>query len=440
MMHMANPRQAKWWLGISTAALALSGLFSLLVVLPRTPVVQALIPIQDFFHTALVLHVDLSVLVWMLALAALLMSAVLPSLYNIPNRFASGLGMLAMLLFAVSPFIGANLPLMNNYVPVLQNPVFFLGLSCIFLAITLQWLQHFLSWILKRPDYTNLTQPVLSLGFLWMAITAALFMSVRMLNAPAIAPLLSPELYYEHLFWGAGHILQFLYTQMMGIAWLILLKALGVNLSARLTNFLFAVNALFGIGALAIYIIEPIEMHGYGDYFTMHMRYLGGLVPFCFTLIVGYFAFTTPVLKAESRRNRNYLLASLLLFSLGGMLGYLIFGHNVVIPAHYHGSIVGVTLALMGLACYFIEPLGLNVSAVTSKMAQRIPIIYATGQAMHIIGLAWSGGYGALRKTPGAVASSKAQLAMGLMGTGGLIAIISGLLFVIVMVKAFRRP
>ena len=53
------------------------------------------------------------------------------------------------------------------------------------------------------------------------------------------------------------------------------------------------------------------------------------------------------------RQHRAYasaLILSLILFAAGGTLGLMISGQNVGIPAHYHGQIVGITLALMGLA------------------------------------------------------------------------------------------
>ena len=62
------------------------------------------------------------------------------------------------------------------------------------------------------------------------------------------------------------------------------------------------------------------------------------------------------------------------------------------------------------------------------------PALYGAGQLMHIIGLVWSGGYGVQRKVAGAeqVLRSGGEIAgMGLMGLGGLIAIVGGLLFVV---------
>ena len=48
------------------------GLCALLLVLSRTPGSQALFPWVDFFRTALVVHVNQSVLIWFLAMAGVI--------------------------------------------------------------------------------------------------------------------------------------------------------------------------------------------------------------------------------------------------------------------------------------------------------------------------------------------------------------------------------
>ncbi|MBS1236058.1 MAG: cytochrome oxidase subunit, partial [Proteobacteria bacterium] len=68
----ARRRLAVGWLLLGLLALLCSGIFSVLLVLARTPGMQSLIPWADFFHTALVVHVDLSVLVWFLAFGGML--------------------------------------------------------------------------------------------------------------------------------------------------------------------------------------------------------------------------------------------------------------------------------------------------------------------------------------------------------------------------------
>jgi heme/copper-type cytochrome/quinol oxidase subunit 1 len=115
----------------------------------------------------------------------------------------------------------------------------------------------------------------------------------------------------------------------------------------------------------------------------------------------------------------------------------MIRGVNLVVPAHYHGSIVGVTLAFMGLAYVLLPRLGFR--GADGRMARWQRWVYGGGQLMHIAGLAWSGGYGVKRKVAGAdqmLSQLPEKLGMGLMGLGGLIAVIGGVMFVLVCLRA----
>ncbi len=131
-------RAAVGWLTLGLAALIASGVFALLLVLSRTPGIQDIIPWLDFFKTALVVHVDLSVLIWFVAF-----SGVLWTIGSAPRWFG---GRHIALFFAVcgtivitlAPFMGAGDPLMNNYIPVLQHPLFFIGLGLFGIGILVQ--------------------------------------------------------------------------------------------------------------------------------------------------------------------------------------------------------------------------------------------------------------------------------------------------------------
>jgi heme/copper-type cytochrome/quinol oxidase subunit 1 len=133
------------------------------------------------------------------------------------------------------------------------------------------------------------------------------------------------------------------------------------------------------------------------------------------------------------------LLSSIILFACGGVLGFMISGLDIVIPAHYHGATVGVTIAFMGLTYYLLPILGFR--SPSDSLAYWQPLLYGAGQLMHIIGLAWTGGYGVQRKTAGlaqGVDRLGEMAGMGLMGVGGLVSVIGGLLFLIVTFKAMR--
>src|SRR5262245_31999427 len=76
---LAIPRDARrqlavGWFGLCVSALCASGILAVLLVLSRTPGLAAQFPFVNFFPTALVAHVDLSVLVWFAAFAGVLWS------------------------------------------------------------------------------------------------------------------------------------------------------------------------------------------------------------------------------------------------------------------------------------------------------------------------------------------------------------------------------
>jgi heme/copper-type cytochrome/quinol oxidase subunit 1 len=184
------------------------------------------------------------------------------------------------------------------------------------------------------------------------------------------------------------------------------------------------------------YLAHDIASPGYRLAFTELMKY-GGLSTIPLGLAVLWSLFRAPAPKAGQRHLRAALICSMLLFAVGGLLGFAIQGLDISIPAHYHGSIVGVTLAFMGVAYLLLPRLGYRPAA--EKLATWQLWIYAVGQLMHISGLAWSGGYGVGRKTAGAAQglSGVSEIAgMAMMGFGGLISITGGFLFLVIMIRA----
>jgi hypothetical protein len=248
--------------------------------------------------------------------------------------------------------------------------------------------------------------------------------------------------YYELLFWGGGHVLQFTHTQLMLVSWLWLASASGATprISPRVVLFLFAWGLLAVFVTPLIYLGHDVTSIEHRLLFTWQMEFGGSLASLLIGAAVLYGVVKSVSVPAQARAERAALLASLLLFGMGGVIGFLIKGSNVTVPAHYHGCIVGVTLAFMGMTYHLLPRLGFQA------VAQRIAVwqiwIYGGGQLLHIIGLAWSGGYGVQRKTAGAAQELHGiqQIAgMGLMGAGGLIAIVGGLLFLVVVFRAMRR-
>jgi heme/copper-type cytochrome/quinol oxidase subunit 1 len=245
--------------------------------------------------------------------------------------------------------------------------------------------------------------------------------------------------YFEVLFWGGGHVLQFTWTLLMFVAWLWLAEAIGARtpLSPRIAILLFAVALVSVFATPLIYLAYDVVSVQHYRMQTWLMRVGGGLAIVPFGLAVLYSLWNSPPGNAESRPLRNSLFWSLLLFGAGGLIGLAISGANVKIPAHYHGSIVGVTLALMGLLYYLLPRMG--YAQPQGRLARIQPALYGGGQLLHVAGLLWSGGYGVQRKVAGGeqvLRGAEQVAAMGLMGLGGLLAVAGGAIFAIVVIRA----
>jgi hypothetical protein len=119
---------AAGWFTLGLAALVGAGLLSILLVLSRAPYLQNLFPLADFFHVALVVHVDLSVLVWFVAFAGVLWTLSSAERFIALAYLSLALALIGTGLMLTSPFFGRGGPVMSNYVPVLEDPLFLAGL------------------------------------------------------------------------------------------------------------------------------------------------------------------------------------------------------------------------------------------------------------------------------------------------------------------------
>lgn len=426
------------WITLGLISLILAGIFSLLLVLARTPVIQGWIPFLDFFQVALVVHVTLSVLIWLLSISAAMWSLCNTSESYRWDRISFAAAAVGTAIIVIAPFTGAGNPQMSNYVPVLQHPLFFTGLGLFGLGISSHLIRSLLAW---RGIGASLDGSMaLQAGALMsVAVTGIAILSVAASMA-GIPAEMDGQIYFEFLFWGGGHVIQYSYTLLMMICWLVLAHASGcrIDITPRLTLVFQLFLVLPIIVVPFLYLAHDVTSPGHRVAFTELMKY-GGLscLPLGLAVVSSFLGAGKP--EGEARYLRSALWSSLTLFATGGVLGFMISGLDIVIPAHYHGATVGVTIAFMGLTYYLLPRLGFG--PLPARMAFWQPLLYGSGQLMHIVGLAWTGGYGVQRKTAGlaqGVDRIEEIAGMGLMGFGGLVSVIGGLLFLIVAWKSMR--
>jgi hypothetical protein len=433
----AQRRLAGAWLKLGITALALAGIFAILLVVARAPGTEALFPTQDFFRVALIVHVDQSVLIWFLAFAGVLWSL---GGQGSPRLawIAFGMAAAGCVLVAAAPFLGAADPLLNNYIPVLNHPLFLVALA-VFGAGALLQVIAYLTGGLGRLSWDD---PI-AVGIGTSAFAALIAALSLVWTWAGLSPQWEGKALYEYLFWGPGHVIQFAYTQIMLVGWIWVARGVGrpLGLSDR------QLSGLLVLGVLPLLLVPVVHVLYAPDSaetrlaFTRLMQYGNALaaVPIGLLLAAALLRHRREPLGEDRVPAYRALVASVVLFAAGGLIGAAIAGVNTVIPAHYHGSIVGVTLALMALTYQLLPQLGFG--RAEGRMARWQAGVYGGGQLLHIAGLAASGAMGIQRKTAGAAQglSGAAKAFMGVMGLGGLLAVIGGILFVLVVLFAFKR-
>jgi len=423
--HPINRKIASGWLLLALTAIGLSALFALLLVVSRTPGLQNFTAISILFRPALVLHVNFSVVIWLLAFTAALWSLALKERRTYWDGSALILSACGTLLMAAAPLFGGATPVMNNYIPVLANTAFLSGLSLFASGLTLLALRL----IIERRRYSDRhSLPHLLLSGSAITYLAAL---LAILLTALKLPMLESAAYFESLFWGGGHILQFVHTLILIYAWLLLAENRIETPRAHPLHRIVLLPAV--VGLLIATAFDPLAGES-RSLFTHLMRW-GGLLILLPTL--GWLLY-------QQFRHRLWRLhplsLSITLMLLGLIIGLLIRNDTVIVTAHYHATNAAVTLAFIGLA-YRMLPL-LNLLQPGRRQIQIQATFYASGMTLYIIGMAWSGWLGIPRKSSdslGDTFGSSAHYAMGLMGTGGLIAIAATILFLYILITTHHR-
>ncbi len=510
------------WLKNGIYALAIAGIYSIILVVLRTPQINHLISNKDLFKSSLIVHVNLSVLVWLMSIISTFWSYGIKE-FSLASSF-SKLAFAGMVLMSIGPFVGESTAFMNNYVPMLENLSFIVGLTLFGVAVL------FFSICTFFLSFYDLKAPSSAVCFNgWFKLTSSgMFISVwicMVLSYFSLAEVsktveLDQDFFYELLYWSGGHYLQFIYSQGFIFALVVLLEAATMHKSFMLGIYkaLFVINFLFAAIGFYGHINYEIIDGAFKEFYTLHMIYAGGIVPILGVLILAYDLYLIGISKTQSddvrpfsisNRNTTNLedkalrgrkifinniatfsaISSIILFALGGFIGALISGVNVTIPAHYHGSIVGISICFMGIAylyCYqssIKESLNEGISLIDNKKTNRdnrdnlvnlfiggrsnialesavviIPQIdkniqkfyresklaiwqiclFTFGQIIHISGLALAGGFGVMRKSPNEQIPLSAKVYMGMVGGGGLLAIVCGLIFVYICVKKLK--
>jgi hypothetical protein len=440
--------ELRGWCGIAVGSLAIAGMFAFLLALSRIPGIESFFswPL-GFFHKGLVIHVVFSFVIWFLAVFGGLLVVATHAVAG-PSPRLSGLGRAAMFamsgalpLLFVPALLDRGEATLNNYVPTIIDPIYYTGLIVMAVAMVLAVMRL----LVNLPGHRAGGRPMV----VAMAASAAVFLIAILCFAMSFSLLSDQRPSYafnEKLFWGGGHVLQVLNTQMLIIAWaflggLVLAPAAVFGRAAKIATVFLA-----GVALLApwFYVLYPPFAAEQALAFT-NLQYALGPA----TLGVAYVIAVRCVKEGRCVKGGMpwrepaflCLTLSAVLFMVGGGLGLFVDGTDTRTPAHYHGVIAAVTLAFMGLFYTLFLP-ALNRSAPSGKAMTIQIFLFAGGQLTACIGLFLAGGFGAPRKTAGAaqgLQDAGAMIGMAMNGIGALIAIIGGIMFIWIAAAALLR-
>jgi heme/copper-type cytochrome/quinol oxidase subunit 1 len=243
----------------------------------------------------------------------------------------------------------------------------------------------------------------------------------------------------EYMMWGAGHVLQFANTALLlCVTYLIGRITLGETpLPARLFKVMLL---LLVAGASA----GPLFYAGFegGDptqryLFTALYRYI---LPLPATVVC-----VSVVMLLVRRREHLWdgapevagLATALLLFGIGGVIGFFESSVDTRTPAHYHAMLIAVTLVFMTAYFALFLPL-LGRRTPRRRLRTAMYLTLGRGQLLHTLGLFVAGALGVARKTAGAAQdldSPDKVFFMPVMGLGGVIAVVGGIIFIVLAGK-----
>ncbi|MEK7244882.1 MAG: cbb3-type cytochrome c oxidase subunit I [Pseudomonadota bacterium] len=430
------------WMGLGALALALAGVMAVLLALSRLPGSETLFPWPvAFFERGLVAHVVFSFVVWFLAAFGLLLVLANSRLSKTAlDRIALGGVSVSIVLLLIPSFSNRGEPTLNNYIPAIADPLYYAGLALLAGALLLPVVRFLAGLARGQIPGTPFALMLAAGGAIYILALAAFARS-----AAALWPATPSYDFNEALFWGGGHILQFLNVAILIAAWIALAeKILGSETvekpAFRLAALLLLLGALAGFAIdLALDVRAPARREAFAL-----LQYALAPAPL---LAAGALARSLmPAWAARPDLRRHPALLALALsvavFAVGGFLGLFVDGADTRTPAHYHGVIGGINLALMGVFLAVALPAAGRAPRARRLLALQI-WLYGAGQAIASLGLFWAGGYGAPRKAPASEAQGLvelgAKLGLYLNGFGALIAVMGGVLFIVTVAGALLR-
>jgi hypothetical protein len=429
------------WTFLPLAALGLAGLLALLLALARVPNADMIFPWtgEGFFRKLLVVHVTFAFVVWYLGVQGAMTVVVTAQAAAERGLELGGLGIvtgrtavygfgIAFILLLIPALADLGEPSINNYIPLLVHPLYFAGLALLAVCLALPVIRLLL--LLGKQRFVEAgTFGVACAGVIYLI--ALVCFAAAWFTLPPNTGIVGAA---EYLMWGGGHVLQFANSALM-LCGSYLLVRVSLGETPMPPAWFKAMMLLLVAGAAA----GPL----------LYMTYDGGSPAMRQTFTYLYwFALPLPatavmlsVARLLIRRWRDVwtgapevraVAAALVLFGVGGIIGFFEGSVDTRTPSHYHAMLIAVTLGFMALYFGLFLPL-LGRRTERRRLRTAMYLLLGGGQLIHSLGLYVAGLEGVIRKTAGVAQELDTVTKytfMAVQGVGGIIAVVGGIIFI----------
>ena len=463
----------------AVVALLVGGILAIGVVLTRWPAVHWLA--ADTFYMVLTAHGINMLIFWMIffEVAVLYFCASTLLRCRIATPKIAWLAYALMLVGAVmnniDVFRGGSSVMMTSYVPMMATPWFYLGLILFAVGALIACFIFFGTLVVAKRDKTYQgSVPLVTFGAIVAAIIAvftivsgAIILIPTFLMAVGLISNVDP-LIYRTIWWAFGHSSQQINVAAhISIWYLVAALAFGAKpMSERVSRGAFLLYILFLQLASAHHLLaDPgvstewkVVNTSYFMYFAVLASMIHGLtVPGAMEVAQrakGYNKGLFEWLRKAPWGNPTFSGVFIFIVGfgfLGGISGVmmgteqlnLIIHNTIYVPGHFHATVVvGTTLTFMALT-YYLIPVLFRRETISPGLAKIQPYLFGFSMYFFCLVMMGAGTLGVSRRHwdmafsgaalayewPGA-----AYLMMGLVGIGGLAAIVGGGLYIYITV------
>jgi hypothetical protein len=349
-LSLSRSKLAVCWLNIGLIAFIIATIYAIIAIIIPFSLVTDLFTNTDIFQSTLLFIIfNLYIIVLPLSTIASIWSCRLG--YSIASTSFLILAFIGTILIAISPFYRQNFLIANYSDAMSENILYILGISAFGVALLLLAIWQVIKCIVDLLSTTSnndcklIKFAIFSSSLIFILVWVCFTLSYFKLNEVIKLVAVQTEFYYQLLFWSGGHLLQFIYTQILILIWVDLFY-FGIDRKLKFNKLYPALLYLnFAICIISIlgHIFYDIVDSEFKNYYDTHAK-IGIIIAPALSIILMFYEKISKQYVQDFKFN-IIIICSSMLFLLGRFLSIATSTSNA-----YYYSLMGAIIAFGGLS------------------------------------------------------------------------------------------